>query len=73
MSLEVDGDPCEQCPVCEYVWGVKYDPDNPEVWRFESHDRDHVPKKGKPFTGYCEASLLTYDEAWAEKRKLDAQ
>ncbi len=37
MSLEVDGEPAEECPVCETVWCVKYDRDDPEVWRFKAH------------------------------------
>jgi hypothetical protein len=73
MSLEVDGEAAEQCPVCEYVWGVKHDANNPDVWRFESHNRDHTPKKGKHFSGHCEGSHLTYDEAWTKKQEMDAQ
>lgn len=73
MSLVVDGAPAEECPVCEDVWGIKYDADDAEVWRFEAHQRRHFPKKGTPFNLSCDGGGLTFDEAWSKKRELDAQ
>lgn len=72
MSLEIDGEPAEECPVCELVWLVKYDTADPTVWRFEEHTRPYW-HEGKLLSGVgCPGQRLTIDEARKVRRELDA-
>lgn len=72
MSLEVDGEPAEQCPVCEVVQGVKYDAADPTIWRFEGHTRPYWHKNKWVYGIGCLGQRKTLDDARKVKRKLDA-
>lgn len=65
MSLDEGGDAAEECPVCELVWGVKYDAADPTIWRL----RGTLGRTGTRTNGCTALVVLASAKPWMERRR----